>query len=132
MLVLADHAGAGGEDGLAHEVGVVGGHEAHELEDVGGGRRQRRRRLDPEQLRDHVGDAAARLVEAGVRGDHGDAFARRAQSQPPGEAVVGEALERVEDQRVVTDDDRGAEAPGLVEHGIIHLEGDEDDGRGSC
>ena len=58
--------------------------------------------LEIEQLGDHVGDAAARLVEAGVRGDDGDALARGAQREPPGLGVVGEPLERVEDERVVS------------------------------
>ena len=129
VLVLADHAGAGGEQRLAHEVGVVGRHEPDELEHVGGGRRQRHDGLQIEQLRDHVGHAAAGLVEAGVRGDDGDALARGAQRQPAGLGVVGEPLERVEDERVVTDDDAGAEAARLVQHGVVHLERDEDDRR---
>ena len=129
VLVLADNAGAGGEDRLAHEVGVVGGHEADQLEGVGGGRRQRRRGLEAEQLGHHVGEAAARLVEAGVRGDDGHTLARGTQGKPPGETVVREALERVEDERVMADDDRGAETPRFVQHGVVHLERDEDDGR---
>ncbi len=129
VLVLADHAGAGGEQRLAHEVGVVGRHEADELERVGRGRRQRHDGLQIEQLGDHVGHAAAGLVEARVRGDDGHALARRAQHEPPGLGVVREALERVEDERVVADDDAGAEAPRLVEHRVVHLEGDEHDRR---
>ena len=125
VLVLADHAGAGGEHGLAHQVGVVGRHEADQLEGVGGGRRQRRRRLEPEQLREHVGDAAVRLVEVGVRGDHGDAVPRRAQSEPACLRVVAEALERVEDERVVDEQQIALLACRLVEGGVVHLEGDQ-------
>ena len=129
VLVLADHAGAGREQGLAHEVGVVGRHEADQLERVGRRRRQRDDGLEVEELGDHVGHAAAGLVEAGVRGDDGDALPRGAQRQPPGLGVVGEPLQRIEDERVVTDDDAGAEARGLVEDGVVHLERDEDDRR---
>ena len=105
VLVLADHAGAGGEERLAHEVGVVHGHEPDELQHVGGRRRQRHDGLQVEQLREHVGHPAARLVQAGVRGDDGHALPRRAQREPAGLGVVRETLERVEDQRVVTQDD---------------------------
>ena len=129
VLVLADHAGAGGEQRLAHEVGVVGRHEPDELEHVGGGRGQRHDGLQIEQLRDHVGHAAAGLVEAGVRRDDGHALARGAQRQTAGLGVVREPLERVEDERVVADDDPGAEAVSLVQDGVVHLERDEDDRR---
>ena len=78
MLVLADLAGAGREQRLAHQVGVVLGYEPDELERVGGGGLERLDGLQPEHPGDHVGDAAARLVQAGVRGDHGHALARRA------------------------------------------------------
>src|SRR5665648_656221 len=125
VLVFADHAGAGGEQGLAHQVGVVGRHEADQLEGVGGGRRQRRRRLQPQHLGDHVGDAAVRLVEVGVRGDHGDAVPRRAQRQPPGFTVVAQALQRVEDERVVDEQQVAFLAARLVEGGVVHLQRDQ-------
>ena len=129
MLVLADHAGACGEERLTHEVGVVHGHEPDELHHVGGRRRQRHDGLQVEQLGEHVGHAAARLVQAGVCGDDGHALPRRAQREPAGLGVVRETLERVEDQRMVTQDDPRAEAACLVQHGVVHLESDEDDRR---
>ena len=64
-----------------------------------------------------------------MRRDDGDALARGAQREPPGLGVVREPLERVEDERVVTHDDPRAQAAGLVEHGVVHLERDEDDRR---
>ena len=59
---------------------------------------QRRRGLEAEQPGHHVGEATLRLVEAGVRGDHGHTLARGTKGKPPGETVVREALERVEDR----------------------------------
>ena len=64
-----------------------------------------------------------------MRGDDGHALPRRAQREPAGLGVVREPLERVEDQRVVAHDDPRAEAAGLVQHGVVHLERDEDDRR---
>ncbi len=132
VLVLADHAGAGGEERFAHQVDVVLRHEADQLVRIRGGGRQRHGRLQAEHTGHDVGDAAARLVQAGVRGDHGDALARRTQRQARARLVVGEPLQRREDQRVVADDDGAAEAARLVQRGVVNLEGDQHGGPTIC
>ncbi len=125
VLVAADHAGAGGEQRRAHEADVVHGHEADELEPVGRGRRQRYRGLQPQQLRALVGDAAARLVEIGVRGDHRDAAARRGKGRARRRTRVGDAGQRLEDERVMREHEPAARSLGLGQRRVVSLERDE-------
>ena len=125
VLVLPDHAGARREQRLAHQVGVVRRHEADQLEPVDRGGLQRLRALETEHGGHHVGQAALRLVKVGVRNDDGQAVARGAQRKTARCRVLGEALERREDERVVRQHQPAAEPRRLVEGAVVGLQGDE-------
>ena len=128
MFVVADHASAGREHGLAHEVDVVRGHEAHKLQHVCGGRRQRSSLLQTQHVGDDVADAPVRLVEIRVRDHDAAPLASRAQHESAGGIVLGQPLHRREDQRVMGEHKLAAEARGLVQRRIVDLQRDEDAG----
>ncbi len=125
VLVLADHPGADREERFADEVGVVGRHEADQLEPVDGARLEGLRTLQAERLRHQVGEPAARLVEVGVRDDHGAALARGTQGHARARLLVGQPRQRLEDQRVMGEDQATVEPGGLVQRRVVGLQRDE-------
>ena len=126
VLVVADDAAAGSEDGRPDGLEVVDRHEAHELEPVDRRGRDGGDALETHDGRPDVGEPAGALVEIGVTGDHDPVLARGTQHGGTGRRLVGEHLGRGEERRVMHQEEVGRDTCRLVEHGLAEIESDED------
>ena len=125
MLVVADHAATGGEDGRAHRLDLVDGHEPDELEPLDRRGLQGLHPLQPEHDAGELGQPAAGFVQVGMRRDDSDSRADRAGDGRAGIAVVQDAVERREDKRMVCEDALTAATTGLFERRRRHVQRDE-------
>ena len=126
VAVVADHAGAGGSHDVAHGVGVARRHEGDQLAQPLFARRlQHPGLLQAQSRRQHVVGAARGGVKVRVGGVDGDACRQQAVQAPVGRPLQAQVLQRVEDDRMVQEQQVDAAGRCLGDHGIRGLQGDQ-------